>query len=437
MLGADWQICVGLARQALLADFAPKNQMSLLRIRQKRWRNLVDYAIRHAPYYARLAEAMSHPEDRYHIESWPILTKETIFANFDAMCTFSGPRWKDFSLFLERDRDPMHLFDNRFVVLHSSGTSGQPLIMPFTLGEWAHGCGLLFRHIKPQFRRRVAFIGACRGHFAGISMASNSLRAVAKMWHSFQAFDFNSPSSELCQQLQQYQPHIIYGYGKAMTSLAEWQESGRLHLNPQAIYSAGESLNSGEGLRCENLLKTNISEIYAATEHLVMGYRASLKCAWQFYDDAFIFECQPTCTYVTNLQRYSLPLIRYRMDDILPAGDGSIIGRMEQALWLRNDAGDLDFIHPIILAEVYLENVVRFQYVRESEQSLAFHLQFKQDVATVAKTAVKDQAQQMIREILRQKAMNRVTLSIVEHSHIAGDSVSGKYRLVVADRGRE
>lgn len=431
MLSVDWQICFGLAREAFASDYAPRTAAAIDKVRQKKWRRLVDHVVALSPYYKRIAEAMAHPEDRYQIEAWPVLTKEAVIHHFDDLCTFPGPRWKEFVSFIERDHNPMQLFDDRFVVLHSSGSSGQPLIIPFSLDEWLQGCGLLFRHIKPQFRHRIAFLGACRGHFAGISIASNYRRALAKIWNQFQAFDFNRPSRELCDALQSYQPDVIFGYGKAIVNLADMQEAGKMNIQPQYIYSGGEALNIGEAERCAKILGSKIGEIYAATEHLAMGFRADVRQPWQFYEDALILERQATGTYVTNLLRLSLPLIRYQMNDILPkADDESIIGRMEQALWLRNDVGELDFIHPIILAEVFLPGVARFQYVRENERSLAFHLQFAPEIDAIARQSVRDKAEETLRALLRQKAMTRVAVVIVERGEIAPDQTTGKFRVV-------
>ncbi len=97
-------------------------------------------------------------------------------------------------------------------------------------------------------------------------------------------------------------------------------------------------------------------------------------------EDDLIFEIEADHTCVTNLFNDAMPLIRYRMDDVLvPESNGhngypftkvkDIVGRHEDALVFTNRHGKDDFIHPIVIVELIVSGLNAWQIVLESKTS--------------------------------------------------------------------
>ena len=84
-----------------------------------------------------------------------------------------------------------------------------------------------------------------------------------------------------------------------------------------------------------------------------------------------IFELYPDHSVVTNLFNFTLPLIRYRMADILrPVESGahapylvieSLVGRNELQPKFKTRDGGEDFISPHTINEIFVAGVTRFQ----------------------------------------------------------------------------
>ena len=90
----------------------------------------------------------------------------------------------------------------------------------------------------------------------------------------------------------------------------------------------------------------------------------------------------PDHTLITNLFNYTLPLIRYRMADVLRAVDPgehapylvieSLVGRNELQPVFRNRNGIEDFISPHTINEIFVAGVTRFQLELTGETDFRF-----------------------------------------------------------------
>ena len=98
-------------------------------------------------------------------------------------------------------------------------------------------------------------------------------------------------------------------------------------------------------------------------------------------DDNLIFEFYEDHSVITNLFNYTLPLIRYRMSDILRPVSApqarriviqNLVGRTEQMPVFVNGAGAKDFISPHIINEIFVNGVTRFQMQITGPSSFRF-----------------------------------------------------------------
>ena len=120
-----------------------------------------------------------------------------------------------------------------------------------------------------------------------------------------------------CKELNDFQPEAISGYARVLRVLAEAQERGELRIAPREIGSGGEPLLPDVKAHVERVFQVPVKNGYASSEHLYMAMPLPGAEGMHLLEDDLIFELGADHTCVTNLFNEVLPLIRYRMDDVL------------------------------------------------------------------------------------------------------------------------
>ena len=133
----------------------------------------------------------------------------------------------------------------------------------------------------------------------------------------------------------------------------------------------GEPLLATDRKYIEETFKCKVVNNYGCTEHLVMG-AATTSEGLHLYEDDLIFDLHDEFTAVTNLYNFSLPLIRYKLDDILTPKESKnsnspfllveeFIGRAEEIPMLKTINGGKEKIHPICFDRIVVPSVKTFQ----------------------------------------------------------------------------
>jgi hypothetical protein len=129
------------------------------------------------------------------------------------------------------------------------------------------------------------------------------------------------------------------------------------------------------------------------------------------------------------------------MDDVLQAMPDTdwylpytrvkgLVGRMEQALVFTNRNGIEDFICPIIVVELHVKNLRRFQIRLLSRSSFLFRACLEKDLGEREREEVFRDIRIKLQEILSQKEMDNVTFDIEEVDDLQVDQKTGKFRLI-------
>ena len=160
--------------------------------------------------------------------------------------TLPEVRLEDIQQFLSESRNPEDLFRDRYVVVHTSGSSGQVAYFIYDPRAWARGLSQLLNSgdfsLLPGKRKRMALYGATEGHFTGVSIAASSMSPPLHLLHILRCFEINRPIAETIAGMNEYQPDVIGGYATGLRVLAESQLSGELRIRPRGIHSSGEPL---------------------------------------------------------------------------------------------------------------------------------------------------------------------------------------------------
>ncbi len=422
-----------------LNGFRPAESLEVLRLRK--FRRLASFVKERSPYYARLIRENDIDPRNCVPEDFPVLTKRMLMEHFDEIVTAPGISKEGIAGFLSRSRDPRERYRGN-IVLHTSGSSGELGYFVYSPADWARGIVQFSRgHPHSPRRRKAAYFGAVQGHFAGVTQFLTMERSFLRLLYRVRCFDINDPLRGAIDGLNEFQPDILTGYPSGLLMLARKQLSGELRIRPSSCEFGGEPLAAADRQVIEAAFGVSVLNFYASTEHLLMaagrsGFRTMVLC-----EDDLIFEPHDDHTCVTNLFNRTLPLIRYRMEDVLrllpDQGRGSpcqtigdVVGRMEEAPLFLNRHGAEDFINPLVLVEFHARHLKRFQVRVTGPASFRFRAVLEEGLAPLMRDAVFREIEKGLQDILRQKEMENVRFEIEEVDDLPVDPRTGKFKLI-------
>jgi phenylacetate-coenzyme A ligase PaaK-like adenylate-forming protein len=420
----------------------PLRRAQLEAAQRRKFRRLVAFVRARSPYYRSVIDERGIDPATCSPADFPPLTKSEVIEHFDRIVTDPRITRERIKEFLSRSVDPLELFEGEFHVLHTSGTSGTMAYFVFSPEAWIKGSSQIMRMVPLRLRQRIAFVAATRGHFAGVSLMLVGNHGANKLFYDVRTYDVNMPMSQIVAALNEFQPHLLSGYAAVLKALAAAQTQGQLRIRPTLIGNGGEPMSSELKSQLERVFAVPVANAYASSEHLYMGLTLPGSRGMSLLEDDLIFELHDDHTCVTNLFNYTMPLIRYQMDDVLvPDLDGparhsftrirEVVGRHEDGLVFTNRHGLDDFIHPIVIVEFIVRGLHSWQIVLLDQTSFIFRARFEPDRSDFEKQAIRRQIREKMTALLVEKEMDNVTFEIEEVETLPIDSVSGKFRLVV------
>lgn len=437
----DLVTLVGARLEHIRNERLPRESLEAKRL--ARFRRLAAHAKRHSPYYARVIAENGIDPARCAPQDFPVLTKRDVIEHFDQIVTDRRITQKKLFQFLAASTDPLDLFEGRFHVIHTSGSSGEKGIFVYSQADWARGIvqALRVHDIGPR-RKRIAFVGSTRGHFAGVSFATSGRRSIGRLFFDVETFEINSPVRSIVEGLNSYQPDILAGYATVLRILAEKQEEGLLEIRPSVVESSGEPISADDRRRIEQAFQVPLVNLYMSTEHMFMGISRSGNDGMVLMEDDLIFELRGDHTCVTNLFNRTLPLIRYRMDDaLIPDGGGdgvlpflrvkNIIGRVENSPVFRDRHGAEECINFHVISGIVAEHLRRFQFCVIDRTSFVFKACSDGELSEAERRKMVSEIERNLRLLLSQKEMDNVSFEIRLVEDLPVDPKTGKFRLIV------
>ncbi len=421
-----------------------RNRERLEDLQRRKFRALVSHCLAHSAWYRDIIADRGINPSRCEVEDFPVLDKATVLANFDRIATDPAVTWARVQRFAEAGGDDRTLMDGRFHVIHTSGSSGETGYFVFSSDEWARGLGPALR-INPfrGRRRRLAFYGIVNDHGAGAGMAMTSNRGLLRLAYEARGFDVLAPLDETIAAVDAFRPDIIVGYPTAIYALADAQRRGRMAIAPQFLQCSGEVVFPEHRAAIEAAFGRPLINVYSSSEHLIMAMSRGGGEDMMLFEENFVFEAKPDHALVTNLYNYTLPLIRYRMNDRLiaaekPASDRhpyrrirDIVGRAEGGdLVFRTPSGREERITSFAFGLLSWKGVERFQFhVGNDACRFDFVPQPGAGEAGIAEASADAAAK--LRALFDGRALDHVAISVRPVDSIEPDPATGKVRSVV------
>ncbi|HEY4212643.1 MAG TPA: hypothetical protein VGM84_14275 [Steroidobacteraceae bacterium] len=421
-------------------------------MKQEKFRRLVRYVNGRSPYYSDLIRERGIDPENCVPTDFPPLTKSLLMTHFDRLVTDRRITKAGIAEFLTRSTDPAEQFLNRFRVIHTSGSSGEVGYFVYSKQDWARGAAQNVRQRQQPMpkkrhsgRMRMAYYGAVGGHYAGVTMVTSATGGLAKWVLDCRLYEVNTPLEQTIAQLNAFQPDFLFGYTGALTILASRQREGTLRIAPIAVGTAGESMGATDKKTLEDAFGCPANNGYGSSEHLFMGTVIPGRTTMQLYDDELIYEMFEDHSLLTNLFNFTVPLIRYRMADILrpvarksdPASPylevESLVGRSEMMPAFRNEAGTEDFISPHTINEIFVAGVTRFQLQITGASTFRFVICLDAQLSAADRQRATSAVETRLKEILAQKQMRNVEFEVVVVEDIPVNPRSRKFQLIVKD----
>ncbi|RVV97307.1 adenylate synthase [Mesobaculum littorinae] len=289
-----------------------------------------------SPFYAPLAQTP--------LEALPRMDKARLMENFSAIntCGIDRDHAFDVALDAERSRDFSPMIGRVGVGL-STGTSGQRGLFLTTPRERRLWAAIMCGRFWPDLwrRQRVAFF----------MRADNALyRTLANPLLRFEFFDVTRGLDTHLGALAELDPTVLIAPAGVLGVLAAAQRAGAITLRPRRVISVAETLSPDDNAQAARAFGCRVDEVYQATEG-VLAFTCPhghlhLNEAWMRIDrDVIDPDTGAFCPVIHDFTRESLPLLNYRLNDVLvpddrpcPCGSACqriarIEGREDDMLW--------------------------------------------------------------------------------------------------------
>ena len=314
----------------------------------------LDYVTKKSKYYSEYKGK--------ELKDFPVIDKKIMMENFDDFNTvnLSKDQALEIAMNSEKTRNFKEKYNNITVGL-SSGTSGNRglfIISDFERAKWA---GIILARLLPHFilkKQKIALF----------------LRADSELYNSvnsrvlkFRFFDMINDYKKNIEELAGFKPDVLIAPASMLKILADNIESA--DIKPKRIFSCAEVLTQENREYINRKFNMKIGEIYQATEGF-LGCSLDSEQGLKINEDVLFIEKEYIdnekkrfIPVITDFERKSQPVIRYRLNDIwaesLDSKGGFMIldkveGREDDIFILKSTSGEEIKIFPDFLRRAFM-----------------------------------------------------------------------------------
>lgn len=423
----------------------------MIKLREKKMRKLLSYAFSHSAYYRQSFEAAGITENQIRtmpLSAFPVIDKSILMEHFDELVTVPDLKQEELLRFDTEETTDQKLFQGKYHVIHSSGSTGTPSYFVYDEKAWSQMLlgilrAALWDMTMPQILKllrkgpRIVYIAATDGRYGGAMAVGDGIRGV----HAEQLFlDVKTPLSEWTKQIRDFRPNMVIGYPSAVKILGELMESGAVEMEVFRVISCGEPLGASLRNYLEHVFQAKVVNIYGASESLALGVETSREQGMYLFDDLNYIEVENGVMYLTSLYNFAQPLIRYRISDQLVLREpdersvypftmaGSIMGRNEDLMWFEDGMGKRDFLHPLVIEGFCLDGLLDYQFRQLNSRAFEMLAEVSGDEN---KNDIRTEMHKQMVKILRDKKLEHVEFFVRFVDEIRPDRRTGKKRLIV------
>ena len=286
-----------------------KSRESLEKYQKKKIKKQIDFIKSNSKYFKKYYSSATSLSD------FDIMNKKIMMDNFDEMNTVNIS--KDDALRIAMNGERTRDFEekcNGISVGLSSGTSGHRGLFIISDDEIAMWAGVILAKNMPRKIRKykIAFF---------LRADNNLYESINSSLMQFKYFDIYKNFEENLNSLNDFKPSILVAPPSVLLMIAEAIKKGVININPLKIISIAEVLEKNDEEYIKKVFNQNIIyQIYQCTEGF-LGYVCEhgtfhLNEDMVYIEKEYLDE-KRFIPIITDFERKSQPIIRYRLNDIL------------------------------------------------------------------------------------------------------------------------
>ena len=285
----------------------------------ERLQRLIHHAYQHVHYYRQLF-------DRHHVRPEQIQSVEDLA--LIPMTSRSDLQNCPVADLVMKDVNPTSLIPSR-----SSGSSGRPVtVLRSWLEERLHNAyrwrALRSYGLRPKDVH--AYVMLARSSRAEDNPILHRLAGAMGLGRFVVVSCLQSPG-EILKELRKIRPHVISGYASAIAGLAQQIDPAELRaFHLRFVDTGGEVLTAPMRNAIEQAFGAPVYDTYASIEFNILGWQCRSTGDLHTCDDGMVMEILNGACAVeegeegevvgTDLHSYAMPIIRYRLGDLVIKG---------------------------------------------------------------------------------------------------------------------
>jgi phenylacetate-CoA ligase len=304
------------------------------------------------------------------IEKIPILTKEIVRTNPEL---FINQRYLKKSL-----------------IFKTSGTTGAPFISYVSYKHWIVEQAVIWRHWKWAGYRLFNPIAIIRSHNPK-SETDIIKEDKIRRWTYYSPYHLNDKWMEIFyQDILKKKTKFLRGYPSSLSLFAEFcLKNGYSIPTLKGCLTASEVLSSKERIVIEDAFKVKVYDHYGLAEAIVMLHNNGQKETYFNCEEYGFLELIKTDIkgeyeiIGTNLNNYSMPLIRYNTEDIAEASISNsevliknVIGRKD--VYIETETVLIPTVNLYTLL-CKVDGIIQWQIIQNDKKTLDIYLKVKPD----------------------------------------------------------
>jgi phenylacetate-CoA ligase len=326
------------ARTILLQSTTSKSPEDIKAIGQKHLVRLVEYARAHSEYWREKLKMV--PEKSYSLVDLPTSSKRELMDNFESSLTVDDVTVDDADEFFAEPTNFGKLYRDKYVLSHTSGSTGQPLVVV----QPKSNLELLFELQAARGSSRKIGITEAVKHLInparlaavilkpGFYPSASAFECMPESARQFlQVLRLSVEDENLHQKLAEFKPTHLTAYSSVLHELARAIEAGDLSLGDelQEVVNISERLLPDAREHYAKVFGAPVLDSYAMGECLFLSTGCPATGGMHVNADWALMEVvdennQPVPdgekgarVLITNLANFVQPIIRYEIGDIV------------------------------------------------------------------------------------------------------------------------
>ena len=374
----------------------------LTKKQNRQLKKLVKYVKKKSSAMAKLYQGIG---DDFTLRDLPVTNKEMLMRDYESWITTKDFTLKDLEEYVSHPELAGELYQGKYSICSTSGTTGYPLYMVYNRWEFTNLVVSMNGNMADKFvlHRPTCSLFPFDKHILTICAAKFIHKMYPLIRRYFIIKDNNVPMDEMVASLNKCQPKIIASYVSTAEALAREQSKGNLHLNLKEVMIGGELLTAKARQLIQDAFGCTVRSLYATTE--AGGIAVDCECGhMHLHNKRLILEPvdENNCPVpagkkahkmlLTSLYERTVPLIRYEISDKVtihndscPCGNKApwieVEGRnTEVPLIFKNKNGEVSVSTFVLFAKtVGFLNVRKLQLVLHGYNRLECRVDFIRD----------------------------------------------------------